>query len=84
MGAVLGLSLTSTEVTWALVDEADRTVVDHDSLEFDAGIDVDTDIARLAARGGHGLARACGLDVDRLRLVWTPTPKHVGDGCAPT
>ncbi|MCG7596726.1 hypothetical protein [Mycobacterium sp. PSTR-4-N] len=82
MGAVLGLSLTSTEVTWALVDEAERTVIDHDSLELDGGsetgTDIDTDIARLAARGGHGLARACGLDVDRLRLVWTPDAETRG------
>lgn len=74
MGAVLGLSLTTTEVTWALVDEADRTVVDHDSLRLDAGIE----IARVAARGGHGLARACGLDVERLRLVWTPDAEAQG------
>ncbi|MBX7456533.1 hypothetical protein GR927_51905 [Mycolicibacterium sp. 3033] len=78
MGAVLGLSLTSTEVTWALVDEAERTVVDHDSLELDGGSEADTDTACLAARGGHGLARACGLDVDRLRLVWTPDAEARG------
>ncbi|OKH64354.1 hypothetical protein EB72_09700, partial [Mycobacterium sp. SWH-M1] len=78
MGAVLGLSLTSTEVTWALVDDAERTVVDHDSVELEDGIDTGVDVARLAARGGHGLARACGLDVDRLRLVWTPDAEACG------
>lgn len=78
MGAVLGLSLTSTEVTWALVDDAERTVVDHDSVELDDSIDTGVDVARLAARGGHGLARACGLDVDRLRLVWTPDAEACG------
>lgn len=78
MGAVLGLSLTSTEVTWALVDDADRTVVDHDSVELDTRSDTVIGVARLAARGGHGLARACGLDVDRLRLVWTPDAEAAG------
>ncbi|TRW76538.1 hypothetical protein FK535_27665 [Mycolicibacterium sp. 018/SC-01/001] len=84
MGAVLGLSLTSTEVTWALVDDAERTLVDHDSLELDSDCEntarpgIDIDVARVAARGGHGLARACGLEVDRLRLVWTPDAEACG------
>ena len=68
MGAVLGLSLTADEVTWALVDTSDRTVVDHDTLECDA----DGGIAGAAARGAHALAMATGLNVERVRMVWTP------------
>ncbi|BBX70244.1 hypothetical protein [Mycolicibacterium psychrotolerans] len=68
MGAVLGLSLTATEVVWALVDEAARTVADHDAVEWDTS----PATAAAAARGAHALARACGLEVERVRLVWTP------------
>lgn len=74
MGAVLGLSLTATEVVWALVDETARTVADHDAVEWDA----DYAIAEAAARGAHALARACGLEVDRVRLVWTPDARDDG------
>lgn len=74
MGAVLGLSLTATEVVWALVDEATRTVADHDAVEWDA----DPATAAAAARGAHALARACGLDVERVRLVWTPDAQAHG------
>ena len=74
MGAVLGLSLTATEVVWALVDETARTVADHDAVEWDA----DSAIAEAAARGAHALARACGLEVDRVRLVWTPDARDDG------
>ncbi|MCV7073532.1 hypothetical protein H7H73_27650, partial [Mycobacterium rufum] len=74
MGPVLGLSLTATEVVWALVDETARTVADHDAVEWDA----DSAIAEAAARGAHALARACGLEVDRVRLVWTPDARDDG------
>ena len=74
MGAVLGLSLTATEVVWALVDEAARTVADHDAVECDAG----PGIAVAAARGALALARACGLEVERVRLVWTPDARADG------
>lgn len=74
MGAVLGVSLTATEVVWALVDETARTVADHDAVEWDA----DPAIAEAAARGAHALARSCGLEVDRVRLVWTPDARAEG------
>lgn len=64
---VLGLSLNSDDVAWVLVDAADGTVLDHDALEFDA----DAEIAGAAAKGAHAIARACGLELDRVRLTWT-------------
>ena len=74
MGAVLGLSLTATEVVWALVDEAARTVADHDAVEYGTS----SATAAAAARGAHALARACGLEVERVRLVWTPDAEAHG------
>ena len=64
---VLGLSLTSDDVVWVLVDEADGTVADHDSVEFNA----DAEIAGAAARGAHAIATAGGFDVERIRLTWS-------------
>jgi hypothetical protein len=52
VGAVLGLSLTATEIVWALVDEAARTVADHDAVEWD------TDPATAAAAGQGSAAAA--------------------------
>lgn len=62
---VLGLSLTADDFVWVLVDEADGTVVDHDSVEFRAGAEIAG-----AARGAHAIATAGGIDVDRIRLTW--------------
>lgn len=67
MHTVLGLSLNSDEVAWMLVDAAAGTVLDHDVLEFNA----DAEIAGAAARGAHAIARACGFEVDRVRLTWS-------------
>ncbi|MDG4666968.1 hypothetical protein [Mycobacterium sp. 236(2023)] len=67
MGMVLGLSLTSDDVVWVLVDEADGTVTDHDVIEFHS----DTEIAGAAARGAHAIAANGGFDVDRVRLTWS-------------
>jgi hypothetical protein len=64
---VLGLSLTSDDVAWVLWDPAGGTVVDHDVLALDG----DADIAGAFARSAHALARACGFDVDHVRLTWT-------------
>ena len=64
---VLGLSLTSDEVVWVLVDETDRTVADHDSVEFRA----DSDVAGACARGARAIAAADGIDVERIRLTWS-------------
>src|SRR6478672_89388 len=50
-----------------LVDAAAGTVLDHDVLEFHA----DAEIAGAAARGAHAIARACGFEVDRVRLTWS-------------
>ena len=36
MGMVLGLSLTSDDVVWVLVDQSHRTVADHDSVDVTA------------------------------------------------
>lgn len=65
MGVVLGLSLTSTDVAWVLVDEADRSVIDHDVIDVH-----DTQIAGAAARGAHAIATNSGFDIHRVRLTW--------------
>ncbi|AFM17478.1 hypothetical protein Mycch_2717 [Mycolicibacterium chubuense NBB4] len=67
MGAVLGLSLTASDIVWALVDASDGALLDHDALEFDT----DSRLAAEAARGAEDIARAGGLEVDRVRLVWS-------------
>lgn len=64
---VLGLSLTSEDIVWVLVDESDGTVADHDSVEFQA----DAEIASAAARGARAIATAGGFDVERIRLTWS-------------
>lgn len=66
VGMVLGLSLTSDDVVWVLVDEADGTVIDHDVIE----IHDDAEMAGVAARGAHAIATNGGLDVVRVRLTW--------------
>ncbi|ADT99407.1 MULTISPECIES: hypothetical protein [Mycolicibacterium] len=65
MGVVLGLSLTSIDVAWVLVDEADGSVLDHDVIDVH-----DDQIAGAAARGAHAIATNSGFDVDRVRLTW--------------
>jgi hypothetical protein len=67
VGMVLGLSLTSEDIVWVLVDEADGTMADHDSVEFQA----DAEIASAAARGARSIATAGGFDVERIRLTWS-------------
>ncbi|MCH9700881.1 MAG: hypothetical protein K0U76_05745 [Actinomycetia bacterium] len=67
MHTVLGLSLTSDDVAWALVDATDGTVIDHDALEWHG----DSEIADSAARSAHAIATACGFDIDRVRITWT-------------
>lgn len=67
MHTVLGLSLTSDDVAWALVDAADGTVLDHDALRLNG----DAEIAEIAARSAHAISTACGFDVDQVRLTWT-------------
>lgn len=64
---VLGLSLKSDDVAWVLVDSTDGTVLDHDALELPA----DVEIAGRAARSAQAIARACGFEVDRVRLTST-------------
>ncbi len=67
MGVVLGLSLTSDDVVWVLVDEADGTVIDHDVIEIHS----DTETAGAAARGAHAIATNSGFDVECVRLTWS-------------
>ncbi|MEE9243142.1 MAG: hypothetical protein V3U55_03690, partial [Mycobacterium sp.] len=67
MHTVLGLSLTSDDVAWVLWDPAGGTVLDHDALALDG----DAELAGAFARGAHALCRACGFDVDHVRLTWT-------------
>lgn len=64
---VLGLSLTSDDVVWVLVDEADGTVVDHDVIE----VHEDAEMAGAAARGAHAIATNGGFDVVGVRLTWS-------------
>lgn len=63
---VLGLSLTSDDVVWVLVDEADGTVIDHDVIE----VHDDAEMAGAAARGAHAIATNGGFDVASVRLTW--------------
>lgn len=67
MRSVLGLSLNSDDVAWVLVDAGDGTVLDHDAFDLQH----DAEIAGAAARGAHAIARACGFEVDRVRLTWS-------------
>ena len=67
MHAVLGLSLNSNDVAWVLADAADGTVLDHDVLELHE----DAEIADASARSAQVIARACGIEVDRVRLTCT-------------
>ncbi|WP_419179468.1 hypothetical protein [Mycolicibacterium iranicum] len=63
---VLGLSLTSDDVVWVLVDEADGTVIDHDVIE----VHDDAEMAGAAARGARAIATNGGFDVSSVRLTW--------------
>lgn len=74
MGAVLGLSLTSDDVVWILVDPVDRSVLDHDAFELPD----DAEITGTAAKGAQAIAAAAGLEVDRVRLTWSDTARHEG------
>ncbi|GJF09225.1 hypothetical protein NGTWS1803_14090 [Mycolicibacterium cyprinidarum] len=67
VGTVVGLSLDSNDVAWVLLDAADGTVLDHDVMELHG----DPEIAGAAARSAHSIARACGFEVDRVRITWT-------------
>lgn len=64
---MLGLSLNSDEVAWVLLNATDGSVLDHDALELHA----DAELAGAAVRSAHAIARACGFEVDRVRLAWT-------------
>ena len=74
MRAILGLSLKSGEVAWVVLDAADGTVVDHDALDLPA----DSELAASAARSARVIARACGFEVDRVRLAWTDEAASAG------
>ncbi len=74
MHTVLGLSLKSNEVAWVILDATHGTVLDHDALELRA----DAEVADAAARSAHAIARACGFEVDRVRLTWTDDVAHDG------
>ena len=67
VGMVLGLSLTSDDVVWVLVDEADGTVIDHDVIE----VHDDAEMAGAAARGARAIATNGGFDVTGVRLTWS-------------
>ncbi|WP_442930090.1 hypothetical protein [Mycolicibacterium sp. BiH015] len=64
---VLGLSLTSDDVVWVLVDEADGTVIDHDVIE----VHEDAEMAGAAARGARAIATNGGFDIAGVRLTWS-------------
>jgi len=73
VSAVLGLSLTSDDVAWALVD-ADGALLDHDALDVDTA----DETACAAARGACAIARAIGVEIDRVRLTWNTDVAHNG------
>ena len=76
----MGLSLTSDEVVWALIDAADDhgcRLLDHDALAVtDLG-----DTAVKAARSALALATADGVDIDVVRVVVGPgdVPDEIPD-----
>lgn len=74
MHTVLGLSLKSDDVAWALLDTADGTVIDHDALQSQG----DAETAVAAVRSAHAIAKACGFEVDRVRLTWTADAAREG------
>ncbi|HEY9264686.1 MAG TPA: hypothetical protein VIQ11_08795, partial [Mycobacterium sp.] len=73
MSAVLGLSLTSDDIVWALVD-ADGALLDHDALDADVADETAGD----AASSAHAIARAIGVEIDRVRLTWNAEVAHAG------
>lgn len=65
MGVVLGLSLTSDEVVWVLVDECEQVVVDHDVRSARTG----TDDLVAAALSAACLAASAGLHITAVRVT---------------
>ncbi|MEZ0341001.1 hypothetical protein ACAG25_13550 [Mycobacterium sp. pV006] len=65
MGVVLGLSLTSDEVVWVLVDESERAALDHDVRSARDGAD---DVVA-AARSAACLAAAAGVQITAVRVT---------------
>ncbi|MGE2835854.1 hypothetical protein [Mycobacterium sp. SMC-4] len=64
MGVVLGLHLTSDEVVWALVDEGEQALLDHDALLARTSA---SPVA--AARSAQSIAAADGVAIDAVRVT---------------
>jgi hypothetical protein len=71
---VLGLSMTSTSVGWALLDGQDPGAVtlDHDAFDVQSGAGLgDMSQHAAAARGAHAIAAASGHTVGSVRVTWS-------------
>lgn len=78
---VLGLSVTSHRIAWALVDgrSTDVTALDDDAFEVDAS-DQLADRVAAAARSAQAIAATSGQDVAAIGVTWHgPDPAGTGD-----
>jgi hypothetical protein len=76
MQTVLGLSMTSTNVGWVLLDRQgpDALTLDHDAFDLQSAADgttPDTSQHAAAARGAQAIAMASGHTVGSVRVTWT-------------
>ncbi|CRZ14068.1 hypothetical protein [Mycolicibacterium neworleansense] len=86
MKTVLGLSVTSHGIAWALVGGGDRpadvTPLDDDAFDVDAA-DQLTARAAAAARSARAIATSSGQDVAAIGVTWHgPDPDDFGDRLA--
>ncbi|MGE2729028.1 hypothetical protein ACQI4F_06105 [Mycolicibacterium vaccae] len=65
MGVALGLSLTSDEVVWVLVDDCGQTLLDHDARSVAPA----PAAVVAAARSARSLAAVDGIALDAVRLT---------------
>lgn len=81
---VLGLSVTSHRIAWALVDgrSTDVTALDDDAFEVDAS-DQLADRVAAAARSAQAIAATSGQDVTAIGVTWHgPDSADTGDQLA--
>jgi hypothetical protein len=71
---VLGLSMTSTSVGWAILDGqgGDAITLDHDAFDVQSGAGLgDMSQHAAAARGAHAIATTSGHTVGSVRVTWS-------------
>src|SRR5258708_21883042 len=72
--AVLGLSMTSTSVGWAILEGqgGDAITLDHDAFDVQSGAGLgDMSQHAAAARGAHAIATTSGHTVGSVRVTWS-------------